>query len=244
MSNVLVDTGTTCEGQPAIIMESPVWRVVVLPSLGGKIWSLEYRGFDFLWHNPKLKPGPVPSGASYDENWVGGWDEIFPCDAPYVHEGKPFPDHGEWWNAVWQCEIAHEQGAAVLHLSAHGHVTGAQFDKWIRIPASGSALQLAYRILNPGEALPYLFKLHPALRISNNTRIILPGCRFTPDTEFCTWFHAGGQSFRWPRGQKADGSPIDLTQVQTSASGAILFGHAAELEHGYCGILYPEQKVG
>src|SRR5437660_1067914 len=125
MSEVRVDTGATCFGQPSIFIRTAAWRIVVLPTLGGKIWRLEYNGFEFLWHNPRLEPRAVPADASYDDNWAGGWDEIFPCDAPY----GDFPDHGEFWNALWDFELLHEGPDIVLHMWATGRVTGSRFDK-------------------------------------------------------------------------------------------------------------------
>lgn len=245
MKEVFVDTTARCCGQPALVVESKTWRMVVLPTLGGKIWELEYRpkAFQFLWHNPNLVPRPVELGAAYDEVWSGGWDDIFPTDAPYMHRGERFPDHGEFWSIEWQYEVLREGDGVVLHLWSVGPVTRARFDKWIRVPAADSTLRFRYRIVNPGAALPFLFKLHPALQVNEHSRIVLPRCRFRPDSEYSTWFPAPTPAFAWPNGQKSDGSSVDLRTVWPAGARATLFGCATELEDGFCGMIYPDKKV-
>jgi hypothetical protein len=209
-------------------------------------WAeLEYRpkAFQFLWHNPNLAPRPVQFGASYDEVWAGGLDEIFPTDAPYLHGSERFPDHGEFWSIEWQYELMREADAVVLHLWSVGPVTRTRFDKWIRIPAADSTIQIRYRIVNPGAAFPFLFKLHPALQVNQQSRIVLPRCRFQPDTEFSTWFSAPTPAFAWPKGQRSDGSSVDLRRVWPAEVRVTLFGCATELEDGFCGMIYPDKKV-
>ena len=245
MREVLVDTAASCAGQPAVELTSETWRMVVLPTLGGKIWELEYRpkAVQFLWHNPSLRPQSVRFGAGYDEVWSGGWDEIFPTDAPYLHGADRFPDHGEFWSIGWGYEVLHEADAVILHLWSVGPVTRVRFDKWIRIPATDSRLQICYRIVNPRAGFPFLFKLHPALQVNEHSRIVLPRCRFKPDNEFSTWFPAPAPAFTWPCGQKTDGSSVDLRKVEPPESAATLFGYASDLGHGYCGMIYPDKTV-
>jgi len=245
MKEVFVDPTARCCGQPAVVVESKAWRMVVLPTLGGKIWELEYRpkAFQFLWHDPNLVPRPVPFAAGYDAVWSGGWDDIFPTDAPYTQCGRQFPDHGEFWSIEWQYELLREADAVILHLWSVGPVTKTRFDKWIRIPATDSTIQIRYRIMNEGTAFPFLFKLHPALQVNEHTRIVLPRCQFVPDSEFSTWFPAPAQACSWPYAQKPDGSSVDLRKVWPAEAEATLFGCASELEHGYCGVIYPNKKV-
>src|SRR5674476_80277 len=68
----------------ALVLENELLRTMVLPELGGKLWQLtgQRTGQEFLWHNAQLQPGQVPFGATHDDNFFGGWDELFPNDVP------------------------------------------------------------------------------------------------------------------------------------------------------------------
>src|SRR5680860_317377 len=88
-----VSTDGAHGGLQALVLENEFLRAVVLPELGGKLWQLTGRrtGREFLWHNAQLQPGQVPFGATYDDNFFGGWDELFPNDVPEQLAGVTFP---------------------------------------------------------------------------------------------------------------------------------------------------------
>src|SRR5205823_4341209 len=100
------------------------------------------------------------------------------------------------------------------------------------------------RIRNGGRKFPFLFKLHPAFQVNRGSRIILPACRFTSDKEFSTWFRSADQRFSWPNARKDDGSMVDLADIPAPGCGAMLFGYAGNLEHGYCGLMHRQQHLG
>jgi hypothetical protein len=79
-----VSTDGAHESLQAVVLKNELFRAVVLPELGGKLWQLTGLriGPEFLWHNAQLQPGQVPFGATYDDNFFGGWDEVFPNDVP------------------------------------------------------------------------------------------------------------------------------------------------------------------
>src|SRR5690606_17081585 len=81
-------------------------RAVIVPSLGGKIISLEFAGREWLWGGD-LAGGSAPvDGAPYDDRVDGGgYDELFPTIAPCTlpthvmrYGGLSLPDHGELWS--------------------------------------------------------------------------------------------------------------------------------------------------
>jgi hypothetical protein len=105
---VRIDTNWRYHGFRAVVVENSQLRLVILPELGGKLWSLVYKPVDreIFWHNPRTAPRPAPYGAAYDDWFCGGWDELFPNDAATTFAGDAYPDHGEWWAMPFAWEIA------------------------------------------------------------------------------------------------------------------------------------------
>lgn len=131
------DPHWTYRGFRALLLENRYLRAVVLPELGAKIWSLVDKTADreVLWHNPRVPPRPTIYGAAYDDWFCGGWDELFPNDAPASISGDAYPDHGELWSMPydWQADVdTHE---VRLHLSRSGVVTPTFVEKSITLRA-------------------------------------------------------------------------------------------------------------
>ncbi|HWR97518.1 MAG TPA: hypothetical protein VN317_03780, partial [Candidatus Methanoperedens sp.] len=78
----------------ALVLENARLRAVILPKLGGRVWELEDRVRDrqWIWHREGVPLAAAPAGAVYDEVWAGGWEELFPNDAPGPFEGRTLPD--------------------------------------------------------------------------------------------------------------------------------------------------------
>ncbi|MGV0024833.1 hypothetical protein [Phormidesmis priestleyi] len=89
-----------------ITLENAEIKLIIRPDLGGRIDRFQdlKTGKDWLWHPSEYddsdvrslrdtRKGSLSLGASFDENWTGGWDEIFPNDAAgefheYSFEGR------------------------------------------------------------------------------------------------------------------------------------------------------------
>ena len=135
-------------GFESVVLENPHIQAVVLPTLGGRVWELTDRVRDrqWLWHREGVDLGPARPGAVYDDVWAGGWEELFPNDAPGEFEGRALPDHGEWWSASWTVEEASDGGDAVLRLAAATHVRHCSCFKEFRLPAHADTLHVSYRM--------------------------------------------------------------------------------------------------
>lgn len=94
-----VDQRWSVNGLGAVVLANGLLRVVVLPELGGKVLQISSgrSGRDYLWENPRNTLRQVPFGATYDDVFFGGWDELFPNDEPELTAGEQLPDHGELW---------------------------------------------------------------------------------------------------------------------------------------------------
>ncbi len=100
-----VKTSDTC-GFQSFTLENGALRATVIPSLGGRIWDLVdcERERQWIWHRDDVKLAPAHLDSTYDDVWAGGWEELFPNDAPGPFEGRALPDHGEWWVKNWRAE--------------------------------------------------------------------------------------------------------------------------------------------
>ncbi len=81
-----------------ITLENAEISLVLRPDLGGRIDQIKDQktGHDWLWHSPGYEASQtrdLPIGASFDEHWTGGWDEIFPNDAAGEFQGRQLVDH-------------------------------------------------------------------------------------------------------------------------------------------------------
>jgi hypothetical protein len=107
-------------GFEVLVLENSQVRASVIPSLGGRVWELldRVRGRQWIWHREDVPLAVSPSGTSYDDVWAGGWEELFPNDAPGDFEGRALPDHGEWWTTAWTVAEASDGAEAVVRLVA------------------------------------------------------------------------------------------------------------------------------
>jgi hypothetical protein len=243
---VRIDEHWHYRGLRALVVENSQLRLVILPELGGKLWSLVYKPHDreIFWHHPRVEPRPSSYGAAYDDAFSGGWDELFPNDATLTVGGDVYPDHGEWWSLPFSWEITKRTDEEVtVHLWRAGVVTTTRVDRWISLRAGEARLYLRYRIHNEGpRPLDFLWKLHPALAITPSSRIELPPSHVLPAGFFTE--RLDGQPFAWPQARGADGQPVDMRSVPPPQRQATDFYYATQLQSGWCALTDGESGVG
>ena len=247
MKSYIVNTDWTFLGFRTILMENRFLKLVILPELGGKILRLIHKpsAKNLLWENPRLSPRPVHFGATYDDNFFGGWDELFPNDEPVSINGETYPDHGELWCQPWQyaLEVNSEQ-QGVIHLWCFGSVTNTRIDKWLTLNAESQVLHFRHRIENIGNLpIDFLWKLHPALKISANHRIDLPSCTILRADE--SWSDIiGEENFSWPFCLQTDGSKLDFRKVLSLEKNFKDFAYGIDLNSGWCALTDTESRIG
>jgi hypothetical protein len=235
-----IDASWTYHGFRAVVLENRRLRAVVLPELGAKVWSLVDKAADreALWHNPRLPPRPVQYGAAYDDWFCGGWDELFPNDAPSSVAGDAYPDHGELWSMPFDWELSREGDAVTLTMRRSGVVTNTRVEKRITLRADEPLLRFGHRISNGGPApLDYLWKLHPALNVTPASRIDLPAGRVLVEEGFRE--RLGVEAFRWPQA-----GTVDVRQVPPPEAAACDFYYAVELGAGWCALTDTAARAG
>ena len=233
-------------GFRALVLENDQLRVVVLPELGAKIWSLIFKPADreMLWHHPRVPPRPAPFGARYDDWFCGGWDEIFPNDAPVAIGGEPYPDHGELWSMPFAWEVATQTSREVtVRLWRPGVVTTTRVEKRLILRAGEPLLRVRHAIHNDGPLpLDFHWKLHPALPLGAGSRIDLPARRVLIDDGFAAGFSS--PAFTWPHATGAGGEAVDMRLVPPPGPPTVHFYYAVDLADGWCALTDVRDRIG
>lgn len=232
------------DGILSVDLENDLLRVTVLPELGGKIWSILYKPQqrEMLWHHPSLTPQPAAPGAPYDDLFCGGWDELFPSDAPVEIDGFSLPDHGEWWSIPWTWQVAETRETLTLTLEASGFATPHRAKRTLILHQGSAALDLRTTVQNLGDRpLPYLWRHHPSFPLRPGARLELPLAEILIDAEFTPQFT--GQTFTWPHARLSTGDGVDLSLLPAADAGQTWMLYATALPAGWCAVTYPDEGI-
>jgi hypothetical protein len=232
--NRAIATRTRVEGHDAVALENDRLRAVVLPGLGGRVWTLEdrARSRQWIWHRDGVPLVACAVGAVYDDVWAGGWEELFPNDAPGAFEGRTLADHGEWWTLAWQAETTLDDDGVCVRLRSRTRTVNAACEKEFRLPHDSAELRVSYRIrsLEPAP-FHFLFKQHLPIQLTPACRLVLPGGTVRAvDSSFGTILPAAGP-LPWP----ADGPRGDLQCIPPPSSAAREFVYVSDLPEPWCG---------
>lgn len=117
--------------------------------------------------------GELPLNANFDMNWAGGWEEIFPNDAPTKVNSYSLSDHGEVWSKNWIIK----EGPGSHHASyvVTCDSLPVSLSKRYELDANEPRLSITYEIESlSAEELPFIFKFHPAIRIEEGDQFDVP----------------------------------------------------------------------
>jgi hypothetical protein len=172
--------GNSCEvrreqGFAVHVLANQEVELAVVPELGARIISLlDLRtGREWLWHPAGgLKLFRNCFGDNFEHGPLAGVDECFPTIAPCRHQGRPLPDHGELWTAVWTVDQdAWEAG--LLRTSVSTEISPFDFSRAIELV--GNEVRLQYQLTNRSTTKEnFLWALHPLLRLQAGDRLELP----------------------------------------------------------------------
>jgi len=150
-----------------IKLENSHLEVEIIPELGGRLQKLlnKKNNYDWVWKNKNLQISKVEKGANYDDNWQGGWEELFPNDAiENFGWGKGY-DHGETWSHNWNIS---QQSNDSLELNAANLESGTNMSK--KYVLIKNKLRVEYQLDIVFEDA-FLFKLHLALPLNSKCTI-------------------------------------------------------------------------
>jgi galactose mutarotase-like enzyme len=236
--NLSVSTDWSYCGLRAIVLENRHLRVVILPEAGAKIWQITHKTTDtqLLWNNPRMPPARLAINSRYDDVWSGGWDELFPNDEVTSIEGEAYPDHGEVWTSPWHAEPFAFQDEVGVRLILVTPISAIRMEKTIRLRRDSSRIEFRHHLSNAGSApFPFLWKLHPAFRVTPQHRIDFPAMKVILEPGFPGTLDGADASFDWPFA-RIDGKVIDLRSIPAAAARQLYFFYGTEMQAGWCAL--------
>jgi len=242
---VRLDDQWSYRGYRAVTLENEHIRADVFPELGAKIYNLVHKrtAANLMWHHPRLELRGVPFGASYDDNFCGGWDELLPNDAPGLVGGQFLPDHGELWCQPWEYSTASSSAEVSVTLRRPCVSITTIAEKTITLRAGESQLRFHHSIRNVGpETVRFLWKLHPALVIEDGDGLDIPGTAGEiVDPSF--GYVKGPARFEWPMAAGPDGQRVDFSTVRRE-NGTRDFVYVRNLSDGWCALRRRRLGIG
>jgi hypothetical protein len=245
---VTVDLNWTYNDIRTVVLENNLLRVVVMPDLGAKIWQITYkpRGKDLLWHHPRLKPRKLGLHAAYDDNFFGGWDELYPNDEAELIGDEMFPDHGEIWTLPWSYALEHADTESVtLHMWVETPISASRLSKRITLRAGEAKLRFQHTITNLGrKPQPFLWKLHAALKADEFSRIDLPAQTMMMESFGSPRTGKTLYEYEWPYSADNNGSLHDMRKVLPMGAGVSEFQYAPDMKAGWCALTHTKEEIG
>lgn len=235
---VRVHTDWSYCGLEAVILENRLLRIVILPQAGGKIWQITYKPLDknLLWNNPRIAPARLPLNARYDDVWSGGWDELFPNDEVAVIDGESYPDHGEFWTGQWTAEPFSQADGAGVRLRFVTPISSIEVEKTIRLGGDQCRVEFGHRFTNRGQTdFPFLWKLHPAMAVSPESRIDFPPMKVRLEPAFPGTLAGACQPADWPSIKTPRGE-VDLRCVPPVQARQLYFFYGTEMKENWCAL--------
>ncbi len=213
-------------GQRALVLEGERIRVVTTPSVGAKIVSIRDRASDYEWLREPFgrEFGPIEYGASFVDQDMSGWDEMFPTigaciypvEGPYY--GVSVPDHGEVWSSSWTVEPSPH---GEICLSVGGSALPYTMRRIMRLTDEAS-FSLSYEVVNTGsEPFFGLWAAHPQFVTTHKTRVVLPSEVTTlVNVEETADWPRRNQSIGWPYAVTASGDTVDVRMIGSAERGS------------------------
>ena len=231
---------TTWQGQEAWALESKVLKTIVLPQLGAKLVSLldKRSGLEWLVDSGGRPLKPVSYGASFIDQDMSGWDEMFPtilaCEYPVPGDcyGSLLPDHGEVWTLPWSLETTQ---AGVLSMSVQGKALPYRLTRRLSFFEPGK-LQMDYILESlANEPLPYLWAAHPQFACGEQAEVILPTeVKQVCNTVSAEWGWGEPETrFDWPQAHSLSGQEVRIDHLGPSS-----------LKQARKFFLLPETRIG
>ncbi len=168
----LSSTNFRQDGFDAILVNTGVIELTIIPELGGKISSLRdaRTGREWLWRHPRREYKQVPHGSSYVA--VADTGGKYPS-SPW--QGAAIQDHGELWSHPAEFELDEQEGRITLLTRWQGIVLPYTFTRVITLNENSAIVHVDYEVVNNADQpINYVWCIHPLLAIEPGMELLLP----------------------------------------------------------------------
>ncbi len=157
-------------------LQSEQVALAVVPELGARIISLKdlQTQREWLWHpGESLELFKNEPHDAFCDSPLAGMDECLPTISPCAWRGRKLPDHGEVWSGPWEADMGDWQNG-ILKTSIRLKSLPFVFERTIALQEC--EIRLNYKLSNvSGAEEPYLWAVHPLLRLMAGDQLELPG---------------------------------------------------------------------
>jgi galactose mutarotase-like enzyme len=230
-----------------ITLENEKLKVTIGTGRGAKVESFidKDTGKDWVWRPEnieKMTQGKTLGlGESFDANWEGGWEEVFPNDAPSQIEGYELVDHGEVWRRSWNKEEDESPYSAIFSINCESYPMFMK--KRFTLNEYASELVIDYEIASRAiMPLPYIFKLHPALSIEAGDEVRMPEAMMEPVALGFSRILSQDKKTSFPTGFNEVGEEVTVNKILENDGDKREFVKISEFSEGRAGLINERTK--
>jgi len=183
----------------ALCLENEYIKVVVLPEIGGRLFSAtdKTNGYEFIYRQSVIKPSNIAMTGA----WISGGIE---WNFPHHHRASNFM-------TVDHCLLENADGSATIWV---GEIERRHRMKWlagITLRPGSSAVEVMVRLINRAPVVQSaLYWACAAVHTNENYQYIFP-----PSAKVVTW-HCKNAFSHWPVSHEADFTGVDLRGIDLS----------------------------
>lgn len=152
---------------------------------GFTITSLKDLLYEKEWlYTERFFSGVRRNDQTFDQQYEGGMEFLFPSDEAEIFDGRIYQDHGVLWRMTYQVSVAGKG------LSAEGFHKDTRIRCVYHLELEEEAVLLKVIIHNmSAREMPCLARLHPAFLFEENTQLLLheEQVLFEPGNAFCSF---------------------------------------------------------
>lgn len=130
---------------------------------------------------------------SYDNQYFGGCEFLFPNDMPVFVMNKLFQDHGYLWTTDY-CTNGVEETEEEYIIEYTGYIETLRIKSYVKVSLLKHSPKLCFSIILKNESentYPYLLRLHPSFNVTESCQLLLNGKKIhfegDLDTSYCSF---------------------------------------------------------